>query len=257
VVQFFRSRAHILNTEIKMKNSRAIVALLALGLGISGAAYGVPFATNLLNNGDAEAGTGSASGNDIVAVPGWITSGNFTVVRYGAGGGFPSLTDPGPAARGENFFAGGPSNGASSASQSIDVLANSASIDLGGVSFALEGFLGGFSSQRDNAILTLTFKDLLDATIGSASIGPVSDSDRGNATGLLQRSANGVVPVGARKIDILLQMTRVDGSYNDGYADNLSLILRGGATGIPEPGTLALVTLAGLAVFRKAQRRQA
>jgi len=40
-------------------------------------------------------------------------------------------------------------------------------------------------------------------------------------------------------------MTRTAGSYNDGYADNLSLILRGDDVGggVPEPSSWALMLL--------------
>src|SRR5271166_4449209 len=101
-----------------MKRTTLCAAVLALWAALhvgAGAALAVPlFGTNLIVNGNAEAGTGSASGNDIESVPGWSTVGNFTVVQYGAAG-FPSSTSPGPANRGSNFFAGGPNNAGSSA----------------------------------------------------------------------------------------------------------------------------------------------
>lgn len=60
------------------------------------------------------------------------------------------------------------------------------------------------------------------------TIGPVIATDRTNLTGLLLRQNSAVIPNGTRKLAALLTMTRTDGSYNDGYADNLSLILRAG-----------------------------
>ena len=100
-----------------------------------------------------------------------------------------------------------------------------ATIDSGFAPFTLSGFLGGFASQTDNAVLSATFNDGLGSLLGSASIGPVTNSDRGNATGLLLRSASGAVPTGTRTIDILLTFTRNQGTDNDGYADNLSLVI--------------------------------
>ena len=73
--------------------------LLSLGLCFvtAGDLYAVPiFGSNLVVNGDAEHGIGSATGHTVVSVPVWDTVGNFTVVRYDAGGGFPISTDPGP-----------------------------------------------------------------------------------------------------------------------------------------------------------------
>jgi len=174
----------------------------------------------------------------VVLFPsGWTTSGNFTVVPYGIGGGFPDLTSPGPTNRGTNFFAGGPSNPFSSAFQLIDVSEGATDIDVGRVDFDLSGYLGGFAGQRDHATFTATFQDAGAATLGSAVIGPVSASDRGNVTSLLSRSTQGTIPVGTRQIEVLLEMTRIDGSYNDGYADNLSLEM----TVIPLPASIVLL----------------
>jgi hypothetical protein len=38
---------------------------------------------------------------------------------------------------------------------------------------------------------------------------------------------------------------RIEGGYDDGYADNLSLVVGGGVPAVPEPATVALL-LAGL-----------
>jgi hypothetical protein len=43
---------------------------------------------------------------------------------------------------------------------------------------------------------------------------------------MLKRSAKALVPVGTRAALVTLTMTRASGSYNDGYADALSLVLR-------------------------------
>jgi len=184
------------------------------------------FGTNLIVNGDAESGAGDTSfPADIpVSVPGWTQFAGFTAVDYTIGSGYPTPSDPGPAIRGNNFLTGGqvtPSTG----SQSIDVSIGAATIDSGVVTYDLSGFLGGFDTQDDNAVLTATFRDGAAASLGSASIGPVTRGDRGDATGLLLRSTSGNVPPNTRTIDILLTFTRLQGLDNDGYADNLSLIL--------------------------------
>jgi hypothetical protein len=58
----------------------------------------------------------------------------------------------------------------------------------------------------------------------------VTAQDRGSITKLLARSASGAVPQGTRKIAVRLDAARVQGSYNDGYADNLSLSFGAGTT---------------------------
>lgn len=218
---------------------------------------GPVFGSNLIVNGDAEAGAGSASGYDVIRpIPGWTPTGNFTVVRYGAGGGFLTPTDPGPPSRGLNFFAGGPDNGSSNASQLIDVSMGAAEIDGGGVTFSLSGWLGGFDGQGDNAVLRLTFLSGVGANLGAASIGPVTVGERGGLNMLLERSASGGIPVGTRSINALLQMSRTDGAYNDGYADNLSLVLTAGAvSAVPEPATIALAGLGIAGAFLHGRRR--
>ena len=215
--------------------------------------------SNLIVNGNAEVGAGSLSGNDIEAVPGFTTTGAFTVVQYAAGGGFPVATDPGPADRGLNFFAGGPNNASSSAAQLISLLPEASVINAGNAAFTLSAYLGGFSGQNDNAVLSLSFLGAGGVALGSAQIGPVSSADRGGATGLLFRSANGFVPVGAQSVNVNLQMTRTDGAYNDGYADNLSLVLN--QSPVPEASTtvsfglLLALGMGGLVVGARKRRK--
>jgi hypothetical protein len=189
--------------ENVMRSNKVMGISLCLGivLGVPHFGHAAPvFGSNLIQNSDAEAGAGSPTGLTVVPVPNWTTVGNFTVVPYGIGGGFPSNTDPGPVARGANFFAGGPSNASSSAAQIIDVSMGAASIDLGGVTFNLAGYLGGFAGQDDNAVLTATFVSASNLTLGTASIGPVTQPDRSGLTGMLLRSTAGAVPVGTREI---------------------------------------------------------
>jgi len=167
--------------------------------------------------------------------------------------GFPGATTLGPTNRGANFFAGGPSNISSSASQTINEAADAMQIDTGRVTVDLAGYLGGFRTQRDNAILTATFLNGSTGVLGSISLGPVSNTDRNNLTSLLLRSTTGVVPIGTRSITVDLQLTRLDGDYNDGYADNLSLVLHSNA--VPEPSSLILTGFGVLGLVVTGRRR--
>ncbi len=184
--------------------------------------------TNLIQNPGAEQSTGT----DCLAatsVPGWTITGPASVCKYGPVE-IPA-TAPGPPDRGLNFFSGGPDNGSSSLSQRIDVSANASGIDAGTVTYALSGWLGGWADQDDNATLTVTFRNASNGALGTAHIGPVNSSERGFASGMVQKTAAGSVPAGTRNLDVVLLFTRSSGSYNDGAADNLSLTLgTGGST---------------------------
>ncbi|MBJ7313058.1 PEP-CTERM sorting domain-containing protein [Rugamonas sp. CCM 8940] len=231
----------------------AVAGTLVLAAPFAHAA-GAGFGANLIVNGDAEAGVGSPSGG-LGSTPAWSLSSNFSTVKYGASGGFPSASDAGPANRGLNFFAGGDSNSASRASQVIDLSAYAGAINSGKTQFDLAGWLGGYSSQGDNAVLSATFLDAGGHTLGSASLASVGAAERHNLTGLVARDTQGYIPVGAVSVGIVLDMLRRDGSYNDGYADNLSFAI----SPVPEPGSWAMLAggLALLGVAAKRKQRKA
>lgn len=121
----------------------------------------------------------------------------------------------------------------------------------------MRGFFGGFFTQGDFATLTLTFQDAGAATLGTVTIGGVSNVDRGNATGLLARQSAGAVPVGTRQVNLTLRMTRTDGSYNDGYADNLSLVFENGsAVATPLPATFLAFAVGTVALGVRSRARR-
>lgn len=236
--------------------SGSLVALFSCAiLGFSPVlAATISFNQNLIINGDAESDVGSSDGAPIGAVKGFAsTAGNFTVVKYGAViSGFPLLssTDPGPSGRGLNYFAGGPP-AVSIAHQVIDISTIASSIDLGSTRYQLSGFLGGWGNQGDNVVVRANFLNSANAPIGFAAIGPVSNVDRGNVTSLLPRLTAGDVPMGTRSIDVSLAFTRTVGTYNDGFADNLSLTL----APVPVPAALWLFGSGLAAVASLARRR--
>jgi hypothetical protein len=239
------------NTPSAKALVRWLLFVLAVACGVPDVALAQVFGTNLIVNGNAEGGPGSSDGSTLPVpnAPGWAVTGNLIVNQYNIAGGFPLSTDPGSPTRGNNYFAGGANNASSSASQSINVAAGAAVIDAGSATYSLTGWLGGFSSQDDNATLTVTFRNAGASAIGSASIGPVTAVNRGSVTGMQLRSAGGAVPAGTRTIDVVLQMTRLAGSYNDGYADDLSLVLSGAPVAfqpIPTLNEWSLIVLMGL-----------
>jgi hypothetical protein len=197
-----------------------------LGLGLVGVnpARAVTFGTNLIINGDAEESVGLIP--TIGAVSGWTGVGTLTSVPYGTAG-FPTSTGPGPANRGNNFFAGG-SSGISNPFQYIDVSAGAGVIDAGNARFNLSGFFGGNTDINDFAGLSMVLYSQLNAETGRSSLGYFTAADRGNITGLLETSSSGLIPVGTRRITVQLAIIGTgatglyNGPYNDGYADNLS-----------------------------------
>lgn len=197
---------------------------LATPMGARAQATGQP-GGELIFNGDAEADVGAASNSEIVKPTGWVTTGEFTAVRYGASGGFPDANAPGPDQRGSNFFAGG-NAAVSTATQTIDLAAYGPLIAKGAAHFDLSGWLGGFEAQADAASVRLIFKDAAGAPIpGVAILAPVGPEHRRRVTGLLRREVTGVVPPRARSAEVSITITRREGTYNDGSVDNLSLVV--------------------------------
>jgi TolB-like protein/DNA-binding winged helix-turn-helix (wHTH) protein/Tfp pilus assembly protein PilF len=182
--------------------------------------------TNLIVNPGAEDGPASTGYEPPASIPGWTrTAGAFTVEPYGGPNGLPDLRSPGPAERGKNLFAGGHNAPFSSGTQSIDISAAASLIDAKKITFTLSGFLGGFHNQGDTATLKAVFHDAKGKPLSASTIGPVTVHDRKSITALLLRHATGAVPPGTRTVTLELSMKRVDPYYNDGYADNLSLVL--------------------------------
>jgi hypothetical protein len=206
------------------KRKTSILAALSCFLAVQ--VQAVPYDTNLLVNGDGEAGAASSTG-DPVPIPGWTNVGvpALTVVPYGAPAGFPTASQ-GPPGGGNQFFAGGnlPS---SEAYETIDVSANAADIDNGQVVAQISGWFGGFANQGDYAQLEVSFlAEGGSVLLAAPATGAVKAINRGNVTKLLLRGTSILVPPNTRKITAFLHMTQVDaGTFNDGYADNLSIVL--------------------------------
>jgi hypothetical protein len=221
-------------TRISMR-SAVLVAVAAAGMAALApaaqaashpAARAKTKVVNLIKDPGAE-GAKPDSGGGKVKVPRWTPAkgSQFTAVAYGASGGFPLSSSPGPKHRGKNFFAGGPSGNTSGASQTDSLKAYARLIGKGKAKFTLSGWLGGFSSQTDRATLTVTWTTAKGKALGHTTIGPVTATQRHDVTGLLRRAKSGTVPKGAAEAVLRLHMVRDDGEYVDGYADNLSLTI--------------------------------
>jgi len=182
------------------------------------------FGHNLIVNGGAEANVGSDDETVVVKPTGWTTTGQFGVFKYGGIFGFPDNHVPGPPNRGHNFFTGGDA-ALSTATQTIDLRAGASAIDAGAARYTLAAWLGGYDAQEDYGTVAATFLDAHAHALLRTVIGPVTPTDRGGKTGLVPRSKAGAVPAGARTVRILLTARRVVGTSDDGYIDNVSLVL--------------------------------
>ncbi len=182
---------------------------------------------NLIRNGDAEAAPGSPDGKPV-PTPDWTSTGQATAILYGSGLEYPAINDPVPADHGLNLFSGGPDDPTSALSQTVDLSAYATAIDAGQVQATLSGYFGGYSVQDDNAALSATFLGADGQSLGPAvMIGGLLAADRSDHTGLWPRSQQVAVPALTRSVEVVLKMTRVVGTIDDGYADDLSLILTG------------------------------
>src|SRR5262249_26837164 len=114
------------------------------------------FGVNLIRNGDAEGSAASPVGA-FVRTPYWDIP--LAVVQYGTAGGFPTATDPGPTARGLNFFAGGVSDNLI-LFQDIDLQSAGTMIDSGQVQYDLSGYFGGFSTDDDHSEIRAYFRNV-------------------------------------------------------------------------------------------------
>jgi hypothetical protein len=218
---------------------RSVLAAVAaagwLGIGGIAAQAAVP-SGNLIVNGGAEVGTGSSDSSTTAPVPtpGWATTTNFTEHTYDAAGStaFPDVNASVAISGGSQFFAGGPDNGSGNtvetASQNVDVSSAATETDAGGVSATLSADLGGFATQTDNAGVTATFLGSDGQQLGKLTIGPVTAADRNSVTKLLPRAGSATLPASTRTIRVVIIATKVEGSYNDAYIDNVSLSLVAG-----------------------------
>jgi len=221
---------------------RLAPAVLAAATTLALAPARAAFGDNLLVNAGAEAALGN-DGTPSSNLPGWLRSGEMTAVAYALGcpGGYPCLTDPGPPAPGLNHFSGG-NAGLSAVTQRVDLGFAAASVGGAGAYYNLSGWLGGYASQEDNMALRVDFRGAADQLLGSRTIGPITAADRGDATAMLLRDAAGFVPLGATAADVTLTSTRLGGTSNDGYADNLGFSVVAGNVAVAAPLAAAVGT---------------
>jgi hypothetical protein len=228
---------------------QTLVVALAMGLfaATSAEAFWV-LTPNLVANPGAELG-GSGQGGVVTSIPGWrreaaLGSKMSTVVDYGAPG-FPTLAQSAGVGGGSHFFAGGPADGhddnTSAFSRAVldqtiylvnldeDVMRD---IKEGHAYAIVSACLGGYATQDDRVDMRVTVVG--DEDLQVTLRGP-SANERHGTTGLLPRTAMLWLPPEADTLAVELDFERAsgEGTYADGYADNISVRL--GRTDGTEP----------------------
>ncbi|MBV8465178.1 MAG: hypothetical protein JO218_04460 [Burkholderiales bacterium] len=207
------------STSFIRKLGRLAMAVACAGsLGMAHAAG----SGNLIVNGDGETGLCSTDWKAVKTVPGWqVLLGSPTLMCYSVA----SFTKPASPASGNAFIADGP-YGDSALMQTVDVSSAATAIDTGGITYNLSGWLGGYGVYHGQAVVTASFLDGYGNVLGQpGELYGATANARGNANAFLAKSTTGSVPAGTRKIAVQLQFINTSGSYNVGYADNLSLTL--------------------------------
>src|SRR5574340_172062 len=208
--------------ERRWESMRNLVDLLAIAalLGAALPAEAQLWDKNLVVNGDAESGTGvtARTAPPVKDIPGWTSTGNFTLCQYGVG----MLTDNRwMKTQGRQYFAGGPNGGAATAKQTIDLSAGAAEIDAGQVRFYVSAWLSnGGSTVGAPAKLTATFLDAAGRTLREYAIdAPTVPEEDTNA--LHSRSGSGFVLPNTRSVQLLLDLTGKSVSFNGASADEI------------------------------------
>lgn len=208
----------------------------------------VTYGANVVLNPGAETFTGTANGNNIVQFTSWTANADPTAGLWSSGNASSSAI-PQPPGTGSFYFTGGPDQAEADLFQTIDITSIATDIDAGHAKFTLSALLGGFGSQNDNATLFVNFQDASHAFTGQSFVGPVLAADRSSNNGLLARTtAATTVPTGSRFAQVQIHFERSSGTYDDGYADNVSLIFNN-TTAPPAPGAKTLVIDSHAATF--------
>ena len=212
-----------------MKHHRFAASLLlwASLSATSSFAAATTLGSNLIVNGDAEAGTAGWTAFDGVTPLGTAT--------YAP----PVFLYP-DAPHGTQMFVGGP-GGLAAGFQTTDVSDLAAAIDAHRIGFNLTAYLGGVGDQEDNALLYVSFLDATGMELAHTELGPVYLDLRDNLTVLGGFRTEGELPSGTRSLQFTLSMDAPDGDSSGAFADNLGFTLN--AAPVPEPAPWVLMEI--------------
>jgi hypothetical protein len=221
-------------------------AILAGGVLFTGpASAGVIFSENF-------------EGVNVFGMSTYAYASNYTLPNYLTPGGGALYGFPGP----------GVTNQVSTSSFPLPAISltvgsgvTSAQIDSGSAAYDFRGQFSSWRLQGDYSELSITFKNAADAAIGApvllggqvfvSALASGQNPNYSDARAWGESAMQGIIPAGARTIDVVLNATKTaGGTAIDGYIDNFSLSV----APVPEPSTVALSALAGLAFLRRRRR---
>ena len=107
----------------------------------------------------------------------------------------------------------------------VDVSGNSAAIDASTLAVALSGHFGGQDDANDDARIDVTFVDAIGATVGTGTVGSITNVNRNRATTLMRREALIPVPPMTRSMVLDVVVENVGAFNNEGLIDNASAML--------------------------------
>ena len=218
-------------------------AILAGGLLFSGPAHAAVIMS--------EGFEGGGGAGNVFSMPIYTYAQNYTLPN--------GLTPAG----GTTYATGGsgPSNTHNGGSYSLLTGGITAvNIDGGQTTYDFSAQFSTYLMQTDNSEVQVQFLDETSAPLGSlisfgglAVVNTLTRGDNGaypDAASWAVDSRTGVVPTGARSLSVSVLSTRFNGNAIDGYLDNVVLSVNT----VPEPGTVSLGGLAGLALLRRRRR---
>lgn len=209
-------------------NGRAFAAASCFGvlaILLAGPAHSSLISKNLLRNGGAELGGAAADGKSVVKPQSWQTVGTFTAVGYGVAG-LPGTQTSANIGGGKHFFAGGPTTAPASATQLVPVPLSWRKAVAAGLAFAqLSADLGGSRTKPDAAVVVVQFLSARGKALGGFKIGPVTPAQRDNMTAMMPVQAVHAVARSSRTLRVTIASPGGTGTYDDAYADNVSLRL--------------------------------
>jgi len=199
-----------------------IAATVMLVVALTAAAAGCPVCgKNLIKNPGADAGLGVTAVNASGLVPGWtIAAGQFGAASYTFPNGWFSVRSKGPAKRGKNYFFGGTTTEAVTASASIGTQTIALPRSAVGRKATLSGWLGNYAENRSQ--VRAEFMDAAGNVLSRVRIGPAVTIA---GTDMALRSRSGNVPAKSTQVKISVIFSGGAPGYKLAAADSLSLVL--------------------------------
>lgn len=215
--------------KLEAMNIKASMLMFAFSMGVLCHAQSNGF-VRIVQNGGFESYTGTINGSSVFQS--WVNEiGDPFSDQYS--------THPiefGPITRGLpwnlTYLFGGQVPLTAVTQRNLPITVDGQMIDNGLVKLRLSAWLGGFRDQDDYATCDVLLRDQSGGLIGQPlTIGPVTRIMRNGVTGMMQLSKTIRVPAGVRKVDVIVSLVRLQGTANNGMADDVVVEVGTGLSG--------------------------